>query len=272
MRQALLFIAFIIPNFLWAGTISGSVTDAKGNLLPYSSILIKGSAKGTTANAKGFYSFVLGDGKYTLVCQRVGFKTIEKTVVISGDAVVDFVLLDQQYQLQEVVVKNGAEDPAYAIIRKAIKKRPDYENEHQKFECQVYIKGQIQLRDYPKKFMGDKVDFEDGDTSKRKIIFLSETVAKYSKDGKDRKIEVLSTKVSGNSNGFGFASPSIISLYSNIVPLGRGLNPRGFISPIAKNALNFYKYHFEGTFYENGKEISRIKVIPKRKYEPLFSG
>ena len=272
MKHALLFIAFVIPNFLWAGIISGSVTDAKGNLLPYSSILIKGSAKGTTANAKGFYSFILGDGDYTLVCQRVGFKTIEQTILVNGDAVVNFILPEQQYQLQEVVVKNGAEDPAYAIIRKAIKKRADYENEQQKFECQVYIKGQIQLRNYPKKFMGDKVDFEDGDTSKRKIIFLSETVAKYSKDGKDRKIEVLSTKVSGNSNGFGFASPSIISLYSNIVSIGRGLNPRGFISPIATNALNFYKYHFEGTFYENGKEISRIKVIPKRKYEPLFSG
>ncbi len=272
MRQALLFIAFIIPNFLLASTISGSVTDVKGNLISYASILVKGTVKGTTANANGFYSFTVNDGKYVLVCQRVGFKTIEQEVRVSDDALINFTLVEQQYQLSEVVVKNGAEDPAYTIIRKAIKKRNDYENEQQKFECQVYIKGQIQLRNYPKKFMGDKVDFEDGDTSKRKMIFLSETVAKYSKNGKDRKIEVLSTKVSGNSNGFGFSSPSIISLYSNIVPLGRGLNPRGFISPIAENAFNFYKYHFEGTFYENGKEISRIKVIPKRKYEPLFSG
>jgi hypothetical protein len=54
--------------------------------------------------------------------------------------------------------------------------------------------------------------------------------------------------------------------------VGSGLNPRGFISPIASNALNFYKYKFEGSFFENGKEINRIKVIPRRKYEPLFSG
>ena len=54
--------------------------------------------------------------------------------------------------------------------------------------------------------------------------------------------------------------------------MGNGLNPRGFISPIADNALNFYKYKFEGTFYEFGKEISRIKVTPKRAYEPLFTG
>jgi hypothetical protein len=246
--------------------------DTKGNALSYSSILVKGTAKATTANAKGLFSINLPNGKYTLLCQHVGYQSVAQVVTITADAEVDFILAEQQYQLSEVVVKTGAEDPAYAIIRKAIKKRSDYDNENQKFECRVYIKGQLQLRNYPKNFMGEKVDFEDGDTSKRKMIFLSETLAKYAKNGKDRKIEVLSTKVSGNSSGFGFTSPSIISLYSNIVTIGRGLNPRGFISPIADNALNFYKYHFEGTFYENGKEISRIKVIPKRKYEPLFSG
>lgn len=272
MKKILFLILFFIPCFLIAANITGVVKDAKGNTLPYSSILVKGSTKGTTANAKGVYNLTINNGTYILICQHVGFKSEEQVVTITTDAEMNFVLAEQQYQLSEVVIKNGAEDPAYAIIRKAIKKRSDYENENQKFECQVYIKGQMQLRNYPKKFMGEKVDFEDGDTSKRKIIFLSETVAKYSKNNKDRKIEVVSTKVSGNSNGFGFSSPSIISLYSNIVPIGRGLNPRGFISPIADNALNFYKYHFEGTFYENGKEISRIKVIPKRKYEPLFSG
>jgi hypothetical protein len=272
MRQAIFLSFFFFPIYLFAGTVSGIVKDAKGNTISYASILVKGTGKGTTANAKGVYSFTVANGNYTLVCQHVGFKTEEQALQVNGDATVNFVLIEQQYQLSEVVVKNGAEDPAYAIIRKAIKKRSDYDNENQKFECQVYIKGQLQLRNYPKNFMGEKVDFEDGDTSKRKMIFLSETLAKYAKNGKDRKIEVLSTKVSGNSSGFGFASPTIISLYSNIVTIGRGLNPRGFISPIADNALNFYKYHFEGTFYENGKEISRIKVIPKRKYEPLFSG
>ncbi|HLK31122.1 MAG TPA: DUF5686 family protein, partial [Puia sp.] len=50
------------------------------------------------------------------------------------------------------------------------------------------------------------------------------------------------------------------------------LNPRGFISPISDNALHYYKYKFEGVFYEDGKEINKIKVTPKRKFEPLFSG
>jgi hypothetical protein len=43
--------------------------------------------------------------------------------------------------------------------------------------------------------MGEKVDFEDGDTSKKKMIFLSETIAKYYVDyPKHTKVEVVSTK------------------------------------------------------------------------------
>ncbi|MFY7899241.1 MAG: DUF5686 family protein, partial [Chitinophagaceae bacterium] len=272
--KILIALFVFIPIFSFAGTITGSVKDAKGNALPYTSILIKGTAKGTTTNAKGLYNIAIEKGKYTLICQHVGYQTIEKNVTVSleNETIVDFILVDQQYTMNAVEVKSGGEDPAYAIIRKAIEKRNEYENELKKFECKVYIKGQLQLRDYPKKFFGQTVDFEDGDTSKRKMIFLSESIAKYSVDGADRKTEVISTKVSGSSNAFGFSSPQIISFYNNIVSIGSGLNPRGFVSPVAANALHFYKYKFMGTFYENGKEISRIQVIPKRTYEPLFTG
>jgi hypothetical protein len=269
----LLLLCSVANSF--AGTIQGTIKEKKGDaIIPFASVLIKGTTNGTTANAKGQYQLNLEPGTYTLVCQHVGHKAVEKKITLGKTSqTLDFELEDQQYDLKEVVVNTKGEDPAYGIIRNAIKKRPDYENELDKFQCNVYIKGQLQLRDYPKKFLGQKVDFEDGDTSKRKMIFLSETIARYSRDGNNkRKTEVLSTRVSGQSDGFGFSSPQIISFYENNVSLGRGLNPRGFVSPIANGALNFYKYKFEGTFFENGREINRIKVIPKRKYEPLFSG
>lgn len=273
-KSCLLVILSFIQLIAIAGVIKGKITDKNGVPLPFASITIKGTTSGTTANNKADYSLTLSNGNYTLICQHVGHKAIEKKIKVSSrEEVLNFEMEEQEYDLKAVVVKSGGEDPAYEIIRNAIKKRPDYLDELKKFECNVYIKGQMQLRSYPKKFFGQKVDFEDGDTSQRKIIFLSETVAKYSRNGKeDRKVEVISTRVSGQSDGYGFSSPQIISFYENNIGLGRGLNPRGFVSPIAQSALNFYKYKFEGTFYENGKEISKIKVIPKRKYEPLFSG
>lgn len=274
MKIIITIIISSFINFVFATNITGIISETNNQPLPFSSILIKGSSIGTTANAKGFFTLQLKPGTYTLVCQHIGYKTIEKKIVLGlEDVQVDFILEVQRYNNTEVVVKANREDPAYEIIRKTIKKRPEYLNEIKKFQCDVYLKGQLQLRNYPKKFMGEKVDFEDGDTSKRKMIFLSETVARYSYELPNAaKVEVVSTKVSGNSNGFGFSNPQIISFYENNISVGSGLNPRGYISPISNNALNYYTYKFEGSFYENGKEISRIKVTPKRKYEPLFSG
>ena len=274
MRWFLLFVCSCCTFFSYGASVSGIVKNTKGEVLPFSSILIKKSTIGTTANNQGFYSVQLAPGKYELICQHVGYKSVEKEVTVQGDDIIlNFELEEQEYNMAAIVIKPGGEDAAYEIIRNAIKKREQHLKEIKEFQCEVYIKGQLQLRDYPKRFMGTAVDFEDGDSSKKKMLFLSETLAKYAVQQPDKsKIEVLSTRVSGNSDGFGFASPQIISFYENTVQLGRSLNPRGFVSPISANALSYYKYKFEGTFFENGVQISHIKVIPRRTYEPLFYG
>jgi len=276
MKQSLLFLLAFQFGFLslQARRITGTITDTKGNLLPFASVLVKGTTTGTTANNEGKYFITMDAGKYTILCQYVGYRRQEKTIEISNEDIkLDFQLSLEELSMAAVVIKPGAEDPAYEIIRNAIKKREYYLNQLDKFQCEVYIKGQLRLRDYPKKLFGQTVDFEDGDTSKKKIIFLSETVAKYSVDKPNKvKIEVLSAKVSGQADGYGFSAPQIVSFYQNNIQIGSNLNPRGFISPIASNALNFYRYKLEGVFFEDGKEINKIKVTPKRKYEPLFNG
>ncbi len=272
-RACVIIFILLIPILLQAQAVRvmGQVSDSSNNPLPFASVIIKGTSQGTSANSQGFYSIDVAAGKYTIVVQHVGYKSIEKRIEVKReDVLVDYVLPQQQYDLGTVVVRNG-EDQAYSIIRNAIKKRSAFENEHKRFTVSVYIKGLLQLRDYPKKLLGQKVDFEDGDTSKKKVIFLSETVARYSVDKPKSKVEVLSTRVSGQSDGFGFSNPQILSFYQNNISIPT-INPRGFVSPIADNALNFYRYKFEGTFFENGKMINRVRVIPKRLYEPLFNG
>lgn len=269
------FIVFltICTGIAHAQKIKGTVTDNNGKTLPYASIFIKENNKGTNANSEGKYSLKLEPGTYTLVCQFVGYKKEERKITVTdADVELNFILTIQEMVLGEVIVKNG-EDPAYQIIRNAIKKRAFHENQLDQFECEVYTKGQLRLRDYPKKIFGQKVDFEDGDTSKKKILYLSETISRYAVDRPNKaKVEVISSKVSGQENGFGLAAPGFMSFYGNNVFIGDNLNPRGFISPIAENALNYYRYKLEGSFFEDGREISHIKVTPKRTYEPLFSG
>jgi hypothetical protein len=261
-----------VPVF--AGKITGTITDADGKTLPYASIFIKGSRRGTNANNEGRYVINLEPGQYTLVCQYVGYKRQEKTITVTDeDQQLDFTMSLQEMMLDEVMITTTGQNPATEIIKKTIAKRKDYQAQLDKFECEVYTKGQLRVRSYPKKLLGKVIDFEDGDTSKQKMLYLSETVSRYSVDKPNKeKIEVLSSRVSGQSNGYGLSAPQFFSLYDNNVFIGVNLNPRGFISPIADNATAYYKYKYGGAFYEDGRQINKIQVIPKRKFEPLFSG
>lgn len=270
---SIFFILLFTTQFSFSQKIKGTVTDSDGNPLPFASVFVKATGKGTNANNEGKYSLKLEPGDHVLVCQHVGYKKEEVSVTIANnDKEVNFILKLQEMTLGEVIIKNG-EDPAYQIIRNTIKKKTFYQDQPEEFECMVYTKGQLRLRGFPNKFLGQVVDFEDGDTSKRKMLYLSETISKYSVKKPDKaKVEVISSKVSGQSDGFGLSAPQFFSFYDNNVSIGQNLNPRGFISPISDNALNYYKYKFEGNFFEDGYTISRIKVIPRRKYEPLFSG
>jgi hypothetical protein len=255
-----------------AGKVAGTVKDSTGNIIPYATLQIKGSSIGTTANNDGRFYLNLEPGNYTLVCQHVNFKRDEKKITVTDDTLaVDFQLLPQKYVMQEVIIKRG-EDPAYEIIRNAIAKRKEYQDELDRYTCQVYTKGMMKMRSIPKKFMGIKVEQGNMDSMQNQIIYLSETFARYAVDGRKSKIEVTATKVSGESQGFGLSAPQVFSFYNNNIQIGANLNPRGFISPISENALNYYKYKYEGAFFEEGLQVSRIRVIPRRRFEPLFSG
>ena len=77
----ILLITFIFTSLhAQSQKITGVVFDEKGALLPFSSVLIKGTTKGVTANNQGEFQFNLSPGKYTLVCQHVGFEKQERTI------------------------------------------------------------------------------------------------------------------------------------------------------------------------------------------------
>ncbi len=279
MRSFLLFFVLFCATEAQSQKIYGTVFNSTGDLLPYASVTVKGTSTGASANNKARYSISVAPGTYTIVCQHIGYTRVEKTVTIKDtDEEVTFILTNQKLDMKEVVVKTGAEDPAYAIIRNAIKKRPYYAKQVTGFECDLYTKDLMKLRNLPKKIFGQKIDDEARkdmgvDSAGRGIIYLSESVSKVHTRQPDKfKMEVLSSRVSG-SDGFGFSFPTFISLYnSNVTMFTAKLNPRGFVSPIADGAIGFYKFKYLGSFWEDGKEINSIRVTPRRSYEPLFTG
>jgi Family of unknown function (DUF5686)/CarboxypepD_reg-like domain len=278
MRIFFTFITLLICIHASSQKIYGTVFTEMGDLLPFASVTVKGSSQGASANDKARFSFNLPRGNYTIICQHIGYTTAEKKISVDADTEISFILKEQKLVMNEVIVKSGGEDPAYEIIRQAIKKRNVYAKQVNAFEVDLYAKDLVKLRSLPTRIFGQKIPTEDRqemglDSTGKGIIYLSESISKiYAQEPGKFKMEVSSSRVSG-SGGFGFSFPAFISLYSNNVKVFTDrINPRGFVSPIADGAIGFYKFKFLGTFWEDGKAINSIRVTPRRTYEPLFTG
>ncbi|MDQ7949869.1 MAG: DUF5686 and carboxypeptidase regulatory-like domain-containing protein, partial [Pedobacter sp.] len=273
---ALLFTFIFHPLFAQQYQISGKITDTSGEIVPFASIYIKNTTKGVSANVDGSYKLTVDKGPVTLQYKAIGYKTASREINVTTDIIANQVLEVEQYTLNNVVIRPNAEDPAYEIIRQAIKNRKKHLNEVEEFSSHVYIKGLQKLVGAPKKFLGRDVQKSlDLDTNRKGIIYLSESTSNFSFSKPDRiREEMLSSKVSGRNNSFSWnkASDLMINFYENLVLERTGISSRSFVSPIADNALFYYRYKLLGTTEENGMTINKIEVLPKRKNDPVFRG
>lgn len=280
MRYTLLFtliLLFSCPAFAQVN-LSGRITDDQNRPIPFASVYIKNTTKGTSANSEGEYILQLKPGAYEVQYKAVGYKQESRKVDLTSNQVVNVVLQVETYQLKDVTVNAGGEDPAYGIIRKTIRRRKEHLNEVSAYTCEVYIKGLQKLLDAPKKFMGfdiQKAARENGlDSNRRGIVYLSESESRLSFEKPDNvHEEMISSKVSGSNRAFSYnrASDIKVNFYENNQNWG-GLSNRPVISPIADNALFYYKYKYIGFSTENGETIDKIKVTPRRSYDACFQG
>jgi hypothetical protein len=84
-----------------AGTVSGRVTDDKGNPVPGASILVKGTNAGTMADANGFFTIKAPQGSNVLQISAVGMVTQEQ---VASGGYVNANLASDSGALSEVVV------------------------------------------------------------------------------------------------------------------------------------------------------------------------
>lgn len=277
MRKNLLFFLAVLLSTAQAQTfiLSGKISDKKESL-PFATILVNGTTFGTNSNLNGMYTLKLPAGKYEIVYQYVGYsKKIEK-VDLNSDKTLNVTLTDDGVALKEVEVKAG-EDPAYPIIRAAIKKRKYYLNQLDAFTCKAYIKGLQRITQLPKNFAklvklsgGNAADTND----MRGVVYLSESESKYHyRKPEDEKEIMYSSKVSGDNKAFSFnqLSDMKVNFYQNLVEMGN-LSDHPFTSPLNENAFFYYRYYLLGKITTEGKTINKIKVVPKRKSDPCFRG
>jgi len=281
MKQVLSYLLFF---FLLHSTqliaqnlkVSGKVTDAQGAALPFATIYSTQASKGTTTNERGEYFLVLPKGEHALVFRFLGYQTItEKVELIDQNIVLNISLQEEVEQLGGVQISANGKDLAYEIIKNAMDKRKQYINTRKDFTCQAYVKNVQKITEFPDRLFGEKVDKTEVaiDTLDEEfIVYLSETISALYFQHPNKKEVVISSKVSGKPRAFSYNSARglMVDFYQTNIELP--ISERKFISPIAPTAFLHYNFEFESVYKDGKQEVNIIKVIPKTKYSPLFSG
>jgi hypothetical protein len=184
----------------------------------------------------------------------------------------DIAMVEENISLKEVII-NTKENPANAIIRSAIAARAENTEGMSKFKADFYSRGIFRIKNAPTHILGQKIEVFDEivDSTRSGILYLSETVSKIVYMKPDKLSEtIIASKVSGNDSGFSFnnAASADFDFYENYLPFAVNV-----ISPIGRNAFNYYNYKLEGTFFDDDMhQINKIRVTSKRANEPAFNG
>lgn len=261
MLKKLLLLLFITQNLLAAG-IRGKIKNEKGEVMPFASVLVKGTEIGTMANQDGDYEIKLKAGSYEIVFQYIGYQSVTKKVEIAENVqTLNITMKEISIELGGVKVSNNKEDPALTIMRKTIAMSPIHHKEVESYSMRNYLRGTFRVND---------------------VSFIFEKAMKdnFIKKGQSYVIESVNEVNFKQPNSF---VERVISVRSNLPPAMKNnvnasvdkssfYNPNNKESPITfKGAVN-YRYVYEGFFQDKGVYINKIRVIPKVKSPGLYSG
>jgi len=258
---------------VWATKITGSIKSKKDEKLSFAAVNIKDKNKGTIANEDGQYVLDLPAGTYTLEFRLIGYKTKVATISVANEAIKLDVELEEVGGLSTKEVAITAIDPAVRVMKKAIKKRVFYQEQIAGFQARVYMKGINRFFKMPKKVLGKELELEKNDTINKGVFYLSESTSDYYYNRKQGNKEVMiASKVSGEPKGISFNNYTTfrIPIYYSKYPLPSAKRP--VISPLADNALFYYRFRLEDEYMDNGLKIYKIKLEPRRRSDPAFQG
>ena len=83
-------------------SVTGTVTDAEGEIIPGVNVMIKNTAQGTITGTDGKYSIAVPNSESVLVFSFIGYSTIEETV--GNRIVINVQMVENSGELEEVVV------------------------------------------------------------------------------------------------------------------------------------------------------------------------
>lgn len=264
------------------GTVRDSISKEP---LPFVSIVLKGSAIGTTTDFNGKFSLEAKTKSDSIVITYVGYKRVAKAFAKNKFQTINIDLIPSTLTLNTIEIIAG-DNPANILLRKVID-RKDINNREKfdSYQYEIYNKIQFDLNNIDEKFKNRRVlkpfqfVFNEMDTStingKAYLpIFLSEAISDfyYRKKPKAEREVIKATKVSGvdNESVQQFVGNMYINInvYDNYIPVFQ----KNFISPIANFGPGFYKYYLVDSTFIGNQWCYKVMFKPRRKQELTFTG
>jgi outer membrane receptor protein involved in Fe transport len=107
LKKMMFFVVVLLGSvaFSQTGSLSGKVTDAKGDAIAGANVIVDKASKSTSTDADGNYTLTgLADGSATVSVSFIGMTSQKKTITISGATKMDFQMQADSKALEEVVV------------------------------------------------------------------------------------------------------------------------------------------------------------------------
>ncbi|MDR2085571.1 MAG: DUF5686 and carboxypeptidase regulatory-like domain-containing protein [Dysgonamonadaceae bacterium] len=254
---------FVFPAF--SQNLKGHITDIHGEPLPAVSIYIKENKQGLIANHSGEFQAKLAPGTYHLEVHCIGFESDTREISLTDSEVeLTVVLKEKDFQLKEVEIR-WTEDPAYEIIRQAIKMAPYYQSAVSESTYKSYNKGSGKMTHIPQLIRslskGTLEPFIDK-------LFLLESVTEMkftAPDKYEQKVVAYSSTFPDMNDPQAVFDMGRVSLY-------RPIFSAGTVSPLNPKTFDYYRFRYEGYEEENGRIINKIRIIPKLKDPKLMEG
>lgn len=230
--------------------VSGGIRDSStGEVLVAATIRVMGSTRGTISNAQGNYRLALPQGEYTLSFSFVGYKTDSTHVRLAGNVHLEIHLVPSPVQMAEVLVTG--EDPAIAIMRRVIENKKRWKERLKSYQLDAFTR-QVIRRDTAIALISESYStcyWQQGDTLREVIRQKRQT-----------------ENIKGTQN---FASVGgIINFYDDDIRFS-GFT---FVGPTSPRTFDYYDFKLERTRQQKGSNIYDIKMIPKSRLVPSFSG
>ena len=244
----------------------GIVYDSKTNeTLSYVTIKVADSSYGTTADKNGDYILRLSNGFHKVVFSHIGYFTDTIDVMIEDeDSERNIHLKPSELFTKEILVVG--EDPAYEIIRKAIKYKKEFMRNLNEYEFNSYSK--LVIRSSVGAVSEEKQSDEYKEKEKLNILGIleSESIVYFRKPDQYKQIVKAKRETANITRSIVF--PYIVNFYEESIDLGEVRVP----GPLSDDTFDNYDFKLIGTTSIDSTIIYKIKVTNQSDLVPQFYG